>query len=120
MTCPPHSPRPDRRAVLVAGTSLAALGACAAPRMRAETANLSEISSALGDHGARWTPISAAEKRPRLARLAQALQAARLDALLIEPGATLSYLCDVGWGRSERLFALIVLADGAAFWCVPA
>lgn len=81
---------------------------------------LSEIFSDLGDQSARWTPISPAEKRPRLARLAGLLHTAEIDALLIEPGATLSYLSGVQWWKSERLFALIVLADGACFWIAPA
>lgn len=81
---------------------------------------LSEIFSDLGDQSRRWKPITGAEKRPRLSRLARELVAARLDALLIEPGPTLAWLSDVKWGRSERLFALVVLADGSCFWIVPA
>src|SRR5262245_28174413 len=104
--------RPDRRTILAASAGLlsgAAL-ACAGPaRARDE---IDELFSDLTDQSSRWQPISAAEKRPRLARLAGLLAAARCDALLIEPGATLRYLSDVGWGPSERLFALIVLADG--------
>jgi Xaa-Pro dipeptidase len=74
----------------------------------------------LEDQSGRWIPISAAEKHPRLARLGGILDGAGVEACLIEPGPTLSYLSDVGWGRSERLFALVVLADGSSFWIVPA
>ena len=125
----PRTPSPlarplhDRRSLLVSTVGLAGLtGACAAGRdgRRADgEGELSEIFSDLGDQSARWTPISAAEKRPRLARLAGLLRAAQVDALLVEPGATLSYLSGVDWGRSERLFALIVLADGTCFWIAP-
>jgi len=121
----PPAPRPDRRALLRAGAGLAGIAfGCATPpagRERAtDEAELAEIFSDLGDQRARWKPISAAEKRPRLARLAAALGRCGLDALVIEPGTTLGYLSDVRWGRSERLFALVVLADGSAFWIVPA
>ncbi|HEX6883503.1 MAG TPA: Xaa-Pro peptidase family protein [Planctomycetota bacterium] len=120
MPTPPA--RPDRRRLLVtaaAGPLLAA--GCAAPRAsRAERDELERLFSDLGDQSGRWKPISAAEKRPRLARLAELLGEQQIDALLIEPGATLQYLCDVSWGRSERLFALVVLADGSVFWVVPA
>jgi len=114
----------DRRGLLASAAGLSALaGSCvttqSARRDDADGA-LSEIFSDLGDQSARWKPISAAEKRPRLARLAACLREARVDALLIEPGATLRHLSDVGWGRSERLFALVALADGACFWIVPA
>jgi Xaa-Pro dipeptidase len=123
MPLPPRRPPSfDRRTALASALALGgAAGACAAPRARAtETEELTEIFSDLGDQSGRWKPIRAPEKRPRLARLGAELRAAKLDALLVEPGATLSYLSDVGWGRSERLFALVVLADGSSFWIVPA
>lgn len=115
-------PRPDRRSVLASAAAWPIVGgACSAPRAaRAEEGELERLFSDLGDQSGRWSPISPLEKRPRLARLAALLDAAGIDALLIEPGATLGYLCDVGWGRSERLFALVVLADASAFWIVPA
>lgn len=124
MPIPPQPGRSDRRVFLASTAGLA--GACAAPRTREaqrvarDDAAVAEMFSDLGDQSARWQRITPAEKRPRLARLGQLLQAEGLDALLIEPGATLEYLCDVSWGRSERLFALVVLADGSCFWIVPA
>ena len=122
---PPSSlflPRPDRRQALALTTGILGLSgaACAGARIAGEADELAELFSDLQDQSGRWQPISAAEKAPRLARLSACLRAADTDALLIEPGATLSYLCDVGWGRSERLFALIVLADGSCFWIAPA
>ncbi len=113
----------DRRTLLASTAGLVAVAGCAGPRARAaerDQAALAEIFSDLGDQSARWRPITPAEKRPRLARLGALLSAEGLDALLIEPGATLSYLGDLRWGRSERLFALVVLADGSCFWIVPA
>jgi Xaa-Pro dipeptidase len=125
MSPAPRSSRaPDRRSLLASAAGLTAwTSACAAQRdaRREDSAGeLAEIFSDLGDQSRRWQPISPAEKRPRLARAAGCLAAAGVDALLVEPGATLSYLSDVGWGRSERLFALVVLADGGCFWIVPA
>jgi Xaa-Pro dipeptidase len=109
----------DRRALLKA-TLPFVVGACAAPRSRPEEAELERLFSDLGDQSGRWRPITPTEKRARLARLSSLLSEAGIDALLIEPGATSSYLSDVGWGRSERLFALVVLADASVFWIVPA
>jgi Xaa-Pro dipeptidase len=48
------------------------------------------------------------------------LGAAGVDAWLCEAGPTMTYLAGVDWGRSERLFALVVLADGSHFWVCPA
>lgn len=64
-------------------------------------------------------PIQPAERAERRARLAALLRGARLDAYLVESGPTLEWLSGVRWGRSERLFALCVLADGSHFWIVP-
>jgi len=119
---PPARPL-DRRSLLLAPPA-GLLAACAAPRPRAAAtegeAELDALFPDLGDQSARWQPIQAGEKRPRLARAARALAAAGADALLIEPGPTLSWFSDVEWGRSERLFALVVLADGSCFWLCPA
>jgi Xaa-Pro dipeptidase len=57
-------------------------------------------------------PISGAEHEARIAR-AQALMAeAGLGAVLIEPGASLTYFTGVRWWRSERLTAAILPREG--------
>ena len=112
------APRPDRRSLLALSAGVLASAGCS--RRREGTAELDDLFGDLTDQSARYRPIGPAEKAPRLARLAGLLAAAQVDALVIEPGPTLAYLCDVGWGRSERLFALVVLADGSSFWVVPA
>lgn len=64
-------------------------------------------------------PISLDERRARVARLASMLAEAEIGAFLCEPGSTLSYLTGVGGGRSERLFGLVVFADGSLLWVAP-
>ncbi len=114
---------PSRRALLAAA-GLAATGmACQAPRSRALVESddeLDELFSDLTDRSGEWEPITRAEKRARVERLGRILTEQSLGALLIEPGPTLTYLCDVQWGLSERLFALVVRADGTCFWVAPA
>ena len=118
----PASARPDRRTLLAWGGALSFAAACRAGGPRADDADaeLDERLADLQDESGRYRPIAYDEKVPRLARLARLLAEEELDALLVEPGATLDYLCDVRWGRSERLFALVVLADGGVLWVVPA
>lgn len=65
-------------------------------------------------------PIAAEERSARRARLATLLAQHSLDAYLCEGGPTMSYLSGVSWGRSERTFSLLVLADGSHFWLCPA
>jgi len=74
----------------------------------------------LQDQRGSVAPISAAERGERRARLARVLTEQGLDAILVEPGATLSWLTGVSWGRSERLFAYLGTADGDHRWIVPA
>ncbi|QDU69475.1 M24 family metallopeptidase [Engelhardtia mirabilis] len=70
-------------------------------------------------------PISLAERRARVKRLAGLMEDASLTegtaagAFLCEPGTTLRYLTGVGGGRSERLFGLVVLASGELLWIAP-
>ena len=43
-----------------------------------------------------------------------------LDALLLTGGTSLRYFSNIGWGLSERLFALVMPQSGAAFVVCPA
>ncbi|MEO0650746.1 MAG: Xaa-Pro peptidase family protein [Planctomycetota bacterium] len=64
-------------------------------------------------------PISLDERRARVKRLAGLLGEAGIGAFLCEPGKTLTYLTGVGGGKSERLFGLVVFADGSLLWVSP-
>lgn len=64
-------------------------------------------------------PISTAERAGRLAR-AQALMAENgIGAVLIEPGASLTYFTGVRWWRSERLTAAILPVEGEPLIVTP-
>lgn len=89
------------------------------PRISDHVAELDEKFADLIDETSKFLPISASEHGQRRIRLGEILRAQSLDAILIEPGATLEYLTGVSWGHSERLFALVVDADGGHFWIVP-
>ena len=64
-------------------------------------------------------PISLAERKARCARFAAAMGERGFDAFLCEPGSTLRYLTGVGGGKSERLFGLVLFADGELLWVAP-
>lgn len=120
-----RSARPfDRRALLLGSVAGLAAG-CASTARSTSGAPVAgsdawhALFADLADQSARWQPISPAEKKPRLARAARVLAACGVDALLVEPGATMDWFSGVSWGRSERLFALVVLADASAFWILP-
>jgi Xaa-Pro dipeptidase len=72
-------------------------------------------------HGAKdLSPITPQEHRARVAKLAGLLKEAKVDGFLVEPGSTFEYLTGKGWWLSERLFGIVVLADGNVLWVAPA
>lgn len=96
----------NRRMFLGAGTLLAA-SALAPWRSFAQ-----EAAAELRPMTGHVVPISREEHLARIAR-AQALMAeAGLAAVLIEPGASLTYFTGVQWWRSERLTAAILPREG--------
>ncbi len=119
---------PTRRALLGSGAGIAAgaaLAACTIPSAQAgdrdvrRDARIDAWLSDLADQRSSVEPIRAAERAARRRRLGALLAARGLDALLMEEGATMNYLSGVSWGRSERFFGLVVLADGSHFWICP-
>ncbi len=126
-----------RRNLLGAGALVAGASACRTAPMTSETGTnkaeaaassaeqdesdrLDELFADLTDRRGDSTPISAAEREPRRARLATLLSRAGFDAIVMEAGPTMDYLSGVSWGHSERPFLLTVLADGSWFWTAPA
>ena len=66
------------------------------------------------------SPISEAERAERRAKAQRVMAQQSIDAILVEPGPTLSYFADVGWGRSERLFGMLLPKRGDAVFISPA
>lgn len=117
-------PRLDRRHALLGGAALGfGAASCAAAhdsRARDERDAALEQFPELVDQRPFHEPIAEPERAARRARLAEILRARGLDAFVCEGGATMTYLSGVSWGKSERAFALAVLADGSHFWICPA
>ena len=122
---------PDRRRFLGLGAGAAAgsLAACTGVPVSGDEPDdeaaegrdrLDELFADLRDRSGEHAPISPAERAARRARLAGLLDDAGVDALICEAGATMTYLAGVTWGRSERMFGLVCLADGSHFWICPA
>ena len=99
----------DRREMLAMG-GLAALAGWVGTGgvVRAAEPDLAGLQPMTGD----VVPISAEERGRRLARARALMKAAGLDAVLIEPGASLVYFTGIEWHRSERLTAALIPAEG--------
>ncbi len=65
-------------------------------------------------------PITEEERAGRRARARELMAGADVDALFVEPGASLSYFADVRWGRSERTFGLLLPRRGEPVVICPA
>ena len=127
-----QGPHTSRRRLLACGAlgagaaAAAPLGACRGPRAAAGSAGSDERTERaqaafpeLSDQRRSVAPIGPEEHAARCARLAELLDARGVDAYFCEGGATLTYLSGVSWGRSERSFGLLVLADGTRRWISP-
>ncbi|MFD1105755.1 M24 family metallopeptidase [Sphingobium olei] len=105
---------PDRRTLLrhaAAGIAMASVS----PRLFAQERAAEALGSLTGD----VVPIGKAERADRLARAQRMMQAAGIDALLVEPGASLIYYTGIRWHRSERLTAAVIPASGAPLIVCP-
>ena len=65
-------------------------------------------------------PISDAERAQRRAKAQRLMTTSGVHALLIEPGPSLDYFGGLRWGRSERLFGLLIPRKGEAVVICPA
>jgi Xaa-Pro dipeptidase len=65
-------------------------------------------------------PISEEERKERRAKAQRLMASANVSALLVEPGPSLDYFAGLRWGRSERLFALLLPQRGEAIVVCPA
>jgi Xaa-Pro dipeptidase len=64
--------------------------------------------------------ISVEERRGRVAKAQQLMTDNRIGALFLTGGTSLEYFTGIRWGLSERLFAVIIPANGNAFAVSPA
>ncbi len=64
-------------------------------------------------------PIGKAERAGRLARAQAMMRAQGIDAILVEPGASLIYYTGIRWWRSERLTAAVIPVQGAPVIICP-
>lgn len=68
----------------------------------------------------RAQPITTEERTARMEQARALMRANRIDALLLTGGTSLNYFTNVGWGLSERMFAVVIPVRGDAFVVCPA
>lgn len=104
----------SRRAVLK-GAACASLVAATADAWLhgASAAELKSIT-------AQAKPISADERRARIAKVQSLMARRKVAALLVEPGSSLEYFTGIRWHRSERITLAIIPAQGEVLVVTPA
>jgi Xaa-Pro dipeptidase len=65
-------------------------------------------------------PITESEREQRRDKAQRLMKQLGYSAMLIEPGANMTYFAGIDWGRSERLFAFVLPETGRAFVISPA
>jgi Xaa-Pro dipeptidase len=65
-------------------------------------------------------PISADERRSRIAKVQSLMGERKITALLVEPGSSLDYFTGIQWRRSERITLAIIPAHGEVLVVTPA
>jgi len=97
----------SRRRFMAMGAAVAGLAALRPARLFGQEAT-ETLRPMTGD----VVPISREEHQQRLAKAQRLMAGQGLGALLIEPGASMTYFCGVQWWRSERLTALVIPREG--------
>ncbi|MBI5214150.1 MAG: aminopeptidase P family protein [Ignavibacteriae bacterium] len=67
----------------------------------------------------RIKPITKEERLARIENAKRLMHSHNIDALLFEGGVTLNYFTGVSWGRSERLFAMVLPKNGEPAFIAP-
>ncbi len=84
---------------------------------RATAPELASLESRLS---AAPAPISESEREQRRDKAQRLMKEQGYSAILIEPGPNMVYFSGIEWGRSERLFALILPQSGKGIVIAPA
>lgn len=103
----------SRRSFL--GTSFAIPALAYAPILRAAQSDLSELS----DMTVSAQPITSAERVERIARAQKLMEENDIAAVVIEPGASLTYFTGIEWGRSERVTGAVLPREGEPLVVTP-
>jgi Xaa-Pro dipeptidase len=64
-------------------------------------------------------PITKEEREARIAKAQRLMTEQKLDAIYLEPGASMFYFTGMRWSTSERMFALVIPQRGELAWVCP-
>ena len=109
-----------RRFLRQSGLAAVPLAATQTPSAESTRTPMPAAIAALQSLRGRAMPITADERQGRLDRARALMDAARVEAVVLGGGTSLTYFTGAAWGNSERLMALVLPARGEPFAVVPA
>src|SRR3990172_3163243 len=104
----------------VVGAGAAAVGcAPAAPPPATAESDVPAAIRALKPMRDGIVPISADERRARIAKAQKLMAEQKIDAVFMEGTASCFYFASMRWGQSERTFGLVIPAKGEVAYVCP-
>jgi Xaa-Pro dipeptidase len=103
----------------VASVGAMSLGATAACRDAQESALNVDVLSELTSITQNIIPISNEERESRIDKARMLMIEKKMNAIFLESGTSLYYYTGVRWGRSERMFGVVIPARGKIAYIVP-
>src|SRR5246127_5877331 len=112
----------SRRRFLELSATSAGVAAFGGPKQHAESQDVPLPTSiaALKPRKDEAAPISREERQLRQARARKLMAENSLDAMVIMTGTSLQYFGGIHWWGGERMFTLVLPAQGNAFYVCPA
>ncbi len=113
----------DRRNFIKAGGIITAISAIS-PSLSAEELTKTAADGIISPEviktiRARIKPITKEERKQRIEMARLFMSDKGIDAIFMEGGTSLNYFTGARWGRSERLFAMILPQKGDPFYIAP-
>jgi len=113
----------NRRNFIKAGGLIGAVSAIS-PALSAETFSKNAGDGIISPEiiksiRSRIKPITSAERAQRIEKAKKLMIEHKLDAILMEGGTSLDYFSGARWGRSERIFAMILTKNGQSYYIAP-
>jgi Xaa-Pro dipeptidase len=113
----------SRREFLEVGGAVAVIPAAQASfalsRGTRDNTTLPPSIAALKSRKSEATPITREERQQRQERARQLMKENGLNAIVLMTGTSLQYFAGIRWWGGERMFALVLPADGNAFYVCP-
>jgi Xaa-Pro dipeptidase len=116
--------RQTSRRRFVTASAAAALGAVsrgsfADQRASQPTGTAPQSIQGLKPYPGKAVPISQDERRQRIDKARRLMADHGMNAIVLEPGTSMNYFANVGWGLSERPFLLVIPAKGELAYVAP-